>query len=106
MHYYSWSLLREAEGRDEMKRYVRLLTVTGLILGLGVIGMLSPAYAVPQLRLSDGTTTVTATGSGGVVTFSGSIGVFTLNVTTGISDGVRSMDLNSIDVSAGAGQLT
>src|SRR5262245_9232935 len=89
-----------------MKRYMRIFVVTGLILGLGVLGRVAPADAVPQLRLSDGVTTVNATGSGGVVTFSGSVGVFTVNVTTGISHNIVSLDLNSIDFSTGPGHLT
>ena len=89
-----------------MKRYMRIFAVTGLTLVLGVLGRVAPAYAVPQLRLSDGVHTATATGSGGVVTFSGSVGVFTVNVTTGISPNSANMDLNSIDFSTGPGQLT
>jgi hypothetical protein len=98
--------VEKREGREHMKRYVRSVAVTGLLLGLGVLGRLSPAYAVPQLILSDGVHTATATGSGGVVTFSGSVGVFTVNVTTGISPNSANMDLNSIDFSTGPGQLT
>jgi hypothetical protein len=94
------------EGREDMKRYMRIVAVTGLILGLGVLGRVAPAYAVPQLRLSDGVHTVTATGSGGVVTFAGSVGVFTVNVTTGISHTITNLDLNSIDLSTGPGHLT
>ena len=76
--------------------------------------------AVPTLTLFDGTTTITITdGSGldanaavGAVTFSGRIGVWDVNVSTGItkpvigSSTVPMMDLNSVDHSTGAGTLT
>lgn len=70
-----------------------------------------PASATPVLSLSDGTTTVTITGAPcgpiSCVTFSGTVGVWFVNVSTGVSnqpDGF--IDLNSIDISNGAGHLT
>jgi len=47
-------------------------------------------------------------GGAGVISFSGAVGAFTVNVTTGISDpliGPARLDLNSIDVSGAAGRL-
>jgi hypothetical protein len=79
------------------------------------------ALAVPQLQLSDGTTTVTVVDQGagdldglsGAIVFSGQIGGYFINVTTGITKPVLgtaeepSLDLNSINVSGpGGGILT
>src|SRR5262245_12774628 len=73
---------------------------------------LGSAYATPMLRISDGSSTITITDGGGtdanatsgVVTFIGSIGNWTLNVTTGISFSPNGkLDLNSIDGSSAAG---
>ena len=82
------------------------------------------AGAVPTLSLYDGTTTITVVDGGvgdsnptvGAVTYNGSIGVWTVNVSTGITNPVTTgpyphMDLNSTDatnsvVSNGAGTLT
>lgn len=91
---------------------------------LGVLGLVwifaTPAYAI-SLSLSDGITTVTcadgdacdANLAAGAVTFSGSVGNFNLNVTTGITypalgtQNFAELDLNSVDVSStGGGTLT
>ena len=77
------------------------------------------ASAVASLSLFDGTTTVNvADGSGGdsnantgAVTFNGAIGVWTINVSTGLSKPILGsssspeMDLNSVDFSSAAGTL-
>lgn len=53
--------------------------------------------------------TITDTDNDGFITFNGAVGTFTVNVTTGISvpfvSGPQLLDLNSIDVSGGAGDL-
>ena len=107
-----------------MKQYLRALAVTGFILVLGVVGLLPPAYAFQKLSLDDPTDLsapiiVTDGGVGdintaaGVITFSGVIGTFIINVTTSISKPVMGsastphLDLNSVNVSTpGPGTLT
>ena len=79
------------------------------------------AYAIPQLQISDGSTTITVTDQSlgdndanpGSIVFFGSIGAFTINVTTGITKPVLGsatqpiLDLNSINVTGtGAATLT
>ena len=85
-----------------------------LMAVLGVLGVgLTPAQAVPSLQLFDGTTTVTITdggvgdanGAAGAITFIGSLGDWTLNVSTGASGPAPAppyphMDLNSLNSSA------
>ena len=81
----------------------------------------SAALAIPQLQLSDGTSTVTVTDQGvgdldglaGAIVFSGQVGSYFINVTTGVTKPVLgsaeepSLDLNSINVSGpGGGVLT
>ena len=95
-----------------------------LLTGLAVLATvaLSPsARALPQLQFSDGFSTVTVSDQGagdldantGAIVYSGSIGTFTINVTTGITKPVLGsasqpmLDLNSIVVTgAAAGSLT
>ncbi len=94
---------------------------TLLVAGACAVTLLTPrAHAVPTLTLFDGTTTIVVTdgsgldqsGAAGVVTFNGVIGVWDINVTTGLTKPVLGsasapeMDLNSIDHSTGAGILT
>lgn len=92
--------------------------------GLALLGLITPrqADATPTLSLSDGSTTVIVADNGvgdlnaaiGMVTFSGAIGNFALNVSTGVtypvlgSSASPEMDLNSIDVTSpsGGGTLT
>jgi len=77
------------------------------------------AGAVATLSIFDGTTTITVTDGGigdsnptvGAVTWIGTIGVWNVNVSTGITGPVTSppyphLDLNSVDTSTGAGTLT
>jgi hypothetical protein len=84
------------------------------ILFVAILAVSAPAFAVPQLRLSDGVSTVTITDGGvgdangtpGAVTWIGSIGSFVVNVSTGVSKPVfpdANMDLNSINIAGGAG---
>ena len=87
---------------------------------LAVVAAVTSAHAVPTLYLSDGVNTVTISDGGfgdlngatGAVTFIGSIGSWTLNVSTGQSapflgtDQYPYMDLNSVNTSFGGGSLT
>jgi hypothetical protein len=89
-----------------------------LLLGLSVGGFSTPAYAVPSLSFSldGGLPTVCADGDAcdinplvGVVSFSGSLGDFAVNVTTGLSKPAlpgSHMDLNSVNVQASGGAHT
>jgi hypothetical protein len=80
-----------------------------------VAGSASPARASLVLTLTDGITTSTITDGGagdlcasaGCVTFSGIIGVWNINVTTGITALAAPglMDLNSVDNATAAGTL-
>ena len=89
-----------------------------LIVIAVIIGLVQPAHAVLTLTLENGGSTVSITdgGSGdlasqaGLIIFLGSVGVFTTNVTTGISDiGSATpnliMDLNTVNLSSAAGTL-
>jgi hypothetical protein len=101
-----------------MKRYL----VMG-VLGLTMFAMtLSPANAIPTLDLSANGQTITVwdgmtTGSGlkdsnpaaGAVTYVGSVGSWSVNVSTGLILGTGQyplLDLSSMNVSGGAGTLT
>ena len=86
---------------------------------LAVVAAVTSAHAVPTLYLSDGVNSVTITDGGagdlnpftGAVTFSGSIGSWLLNVSTGQSapflgtDQYPNMDLNSVNTSFSGGTL-
>ena len=94
----------------------KILLAALAALGLGAVAPV--ANAVTTLSLSDGTVTVLcadgaacdANGTAGAVTFIGSVGVFNLNVTTGLSTPFypdNHMDLNSVNAtSATGGTLT
>ena len=96
-------------------------TLLAGMAALAAISLAPAAQAIPQLRLSDGFTTITVTdggvgdinGSAGVIVFQGAIGVFNINVTTGVTKPVLGsptepvLDLNSIAVNGtGPGTLT
>ena len=96
----------------------RLMHAGLLTLFVGSFFLPQQASALPTLSLSDGTTTVTLGDEGvldksdgelGVVTFIGKLGVWNVNVTTGITFPVLGaadrphMDLNSVNVSGGGG---
>ena len=99
-----------------MKKLSKFLLLSVLLIFL----VAGSAMALPTLSLSDGTTTVIIgdetsddTYSGfGVVSWQGTLGTFFLNVTTGITKPVIGdtafprLDLCSVDVSGGAGNLT
>lgn len=100
-------------------KLIRSLTALGLVLGATAF-VPADAEAALILRLSDGITPVEiqdgdlddANPAAGGVTFIGSVGVFVVNVTTGLSDPILGsatephMDLNTVSVSSGAGTLT
>lgn len=87
-----------------------------LALGAVALGLTGVAQAVPTLRLTSGANTITITDGGagdsngqvGAVTWIGSLGSWTLNVSTGItkpilgSSGNPHMDLNSVNTSNSA----
>jgi hypothetical protein len=91
-------------------------------LSILILGLAANAHAVPVLTLTQGATVVTIVDDGagdsfaglGTITYIGSVGVFNINVTTGITDPVfpasasfAMMDLNSVDVNtAGGGTLS
>jgi len=86
-----------------------------LISFLAVFLVAGSANATPTLTLDDGvgnSVTITDDDFDGVVVYSGAIGSFIVNVTTGItkpligSADLPRMDLNSINVSGGNGSLT
>jgi hypothetical protein len=95
-----------------------LIMVLAVVMFIGI----QSVHAIPTLTLSDGNILHTQTivdGSLldsnpalGAVTFIGTIGVFDLNVTTGLTTphigtvALPQMDLNSIDTSNGSGTLT
>jgi hypothetical protein len=97
-----------------MNKNILRLAVAVAVLLIG----LSTAYAVPTLRLTDPGAAVTITiadgsgldltGAAGVVTFSGSVGNWGINVTTGLTypaagtQAVPQMHLNSIDQNSAA----
>ena len=103
--------------------YRNMMAKVGVVFALAwafAIGTASTADAAFILRLDDPTTlgidvTVADQGAGdinptvGVVMFSGSVGAFAVNVSTGVSKpivgsaGIPRIDLNSIDVTTGSG---
>jgi hypothetical protein len=96
--------------------------ILGLAMALfGLVPMSTTAGATVLLILNDGINPIIAIADGdaldvnpaiGAVTFVGPLGVWTLNVSTGLgypalgSATQPHMDLNSVDVSSGAGHLT
>jgi len=93
--------------------------VITIIMVLALMVLTVPAgYATPTLELSDGTTTLTISDGGsddsnvinGAVTYNGMIGIWFINVSTGISINedptVPLLHLNTVDYSLGAGTLT
>jgi hypothetical protein len=92
--------------------------IMALAVGIFVMGTTSITHAVFQMTLTQGGTVVSVQDQGagdtnpeaGVITFVGAVGVFTTNVTTGISKPLIGdtdsaiMDLNSVNVTtAGTG---
>ena len=91
----------------------RLLgAVCACVLPLCIASPVNAAFVLTIDDLSNGVgvdVTVNDVDTDGVISYSGAIGVFTVNITTGISKpaitGLQLLDLNSIDVSGGAGDL-
>jgi hypothetical protein len=91
-------------------------SIKHLLALAAIVGAAGTASAVPTLTLSDNlgdTVTVVdggakdANSSAGAVTFIGSLGVWNVNVTTGISSSFpATIDLNSVDSATAAGVLT
>jgi len=98
-------------------KLTRAVMAVGLAAMLGCAALVTgptPASAVATISLFDGTTTVSVFDGGpgdicpaaGCVSFFASLGVWTVNVSTGLSSSpIPSMDLNSVDQSTGAGTL-
>lgn len=96
-----------------------------LLFGFAVMALVPAVQAVPTLQLSDGSTTVSITDdtafdqdyfshpqfqhTSGIVNFAGSVGNWTLNITTGVSKPAAGsavspvMTLNSVNASSSAG---
>lgn len=106
--------------RLKMSTEILKSTMAALVAG-GLFLAAEHAWALPIMTLSDGTSTVTVTDGGahdasnlaGAIIFSGAVGNFFLNVTTGVSKPTLGsaawpkMDLNDISVSSkGGGTLT
>lgn len=98
-------------GENIMKKIIMLMIMLAFVFAMNV----QSVQALPILTLYDGVTTVTVNDLDldGVVSFNGSIGSWTVNVTTGItmpaigSSLVPVMDLNSINLTGlGPGTLT
>jgi hypothetical protein len=103
-----------------MKILKRLIVLGMVVLG-GLIGMQTSSYAASfALLLEDGVNPAITINDGGlgdldsragVIVFNGSIGVWTLNVSTGLtypeagSPAAPYLDLNSLNSSTGAGTL-
>src|SRR5207248_9985923 len=111
--------MTEPEQRSIMKKYDWLMAI-GAVSMLGFLSQ--PALAVPTLTLSDGiaadTKVIVDIGVGdlnpasGVVLFSGSLGVFNINVTSGFtkpavgSASAPEIDISSFNNARAAGTLT
>jgi hypothetical protein len=96
----------------------KLLKPSAFVAAFAAISV--AAHAIPQLRIFDGTTTLTVTdndandasSSNGVVTWNGTIGIWNINVDTGLTKPLLGsasnpyLELNFVDFSSGAGTLT
>ena len=94
--------------------------LTAMTVAVIALAAAPSAQAIPTIQLFDGVTTVTVADGGGgditaavgAVTFSGAIGTWIVNVSTGVSKPILGsatkpdMDLNSVNVSGGVGTLT
>jgi hypothetical protein len=98
---------------------MKKLTVVAAVVFVLAMGFQGLGHATPILYLSDGVTIVSITDNlagdvnpvEGAVSFIGSIGVWTVNVSTGITKPVVGnpdnayVDLSSVNISTGAGSL-
>ena len=99
---------------------MKILRKTLLALAVAAIGTSATVSQAGSLRISDGVTTITVADGGlgdanttlGAVTYIGLLGVWAVNVDTGISYPILGsttqphLDFNFVDVSTGAGTLT
>lgn len=100
---------------------LRFLAISVMVIVALLLGIQSTSHALMKLWLGDGITTVIITDEGpgdlysgfGVITYSGAIGNWIVNVTTGISypvmgsPGIPYLDLNSVNVTnVNGGDLT
>lgn len=90
------------------------------LLTLGIVGLVGPAFAVPTLILTDSATGASVTvadedaadtfqGEVGTVGFNGTVGVWTVNTSTGFvygTTGSPALDLNSANRASMASTLT
>lgn len=103
---------------DALVKCVKGIAIAAVFIVV-LVGLVRPAQAVLTLELQSGATTVSITDNlpgdlapqPGVILFFGSVGVFTLNVTIGITDVGSAtpnliMDLTSVNQSSGPGTLT
>ena len=76
-----------------------------LLLVAVLVGYSASAYALPiTLKLTDGTTTVTLSGSAGMLSYNGGVGDWNINVSTGLGSdilGLATLDLNSVNSTQG-----
>jgi hypothetical protein len=105
------------KGVNYMKN-LKFLTFSIIVALAALVGIQSESYGL-TIGLSDGATEVFVTDGGakdlnpltGAVTYSGAIGSWIVNVTTGVSKPILGsasspiIDLNSINVTGGAGKL-
>ena len=84
----------------------KLLTAVALAAGpLFAAGFASNAMATIQIQLTSGGFTTTNTGAGGIVSYSGTVGQWSINTPSGVSlgPGITSIDLSTINATAAAG---
>jgi hypothetical protein len=94
-------------------------TIVAALFVVAFIGLSHPAQAVLTLDFQSGISSISVTDGGtgdlnpttGAITFLGSVGVFSLNITSGITNTASAvpnviMDFNSMNTSLGAGTLT
>jgi hypothetical protein len=95
----------------------RRFLMAAIVAGIATLAGPSTSEAAFTLRLTQGATVVTVLDGGagdsnpvlGAITYIGPVGVFTINVSTGLSKpaiGPAAMDLNSVNSSTAAGTLT
>lgn len=76
------------------------------VLAAIVAGCACSSFAGAVLTLSDGINSVTVNATGGFASYNGSVGGWSINVTTGIAGGTSTqpiLDLNSVDMYSGTG---
>jgi hypothetical protein len=86
----------------------KLLTMAALAAApLLSAGFASNATATIQMQLTSGASTTTITGAGGIVSFVGMVGQWSINTPNGVSlgPGTTSIDLSSINATSTAGAL-